>query len=119
MRISDWSSDVCSSDLARFGRADRCDLVPRHLAAINLDRHRIEQRGVRAPGTQARQIALQRFDRAVHTAFAVGLVIFRPLSFLSYSSQASPPTVATPRSDQRLVGKEFVSSVRFLWSAEK
>src|SRR3546814_10285345 len=38
MRISDWSSDVCSSDLAEFGRPHRDDLaVPHHLV-----RHRIE-----------------------------------------------------------------------------
>src|SRR3546814_20569106 len=41
MRISDWSSDVCSSDLARAGTGDHCDLAEQschaNLPAISRD----------------------------------------------------------------------------------
>ena len=53
------------------------------MAAVDLDRHRIEQRRIGAAGAQPRKVVLQRFDRAVHAALQVGLVIFRHLSFLS------------------------------------
>src|SRR3546814_1369888 len=33
MRISDWSSDVCSSDLRRLGSGRNREIVGRHLAA--------------------------------------------------------------------------------------
>jgi hypothetical protein len=45
-------------------------------AAIDLDRDRIEQGHIGAPGAQAGQIALQRFHRAFHAAFDIGLVIY-------------------------------------------
>src|SRR3546814_6292173 len=40
MRISDWSSDVCSSDLiARFARLERADLMPEPKRPRALARH--------------------------------------------------------------------------------
>ena len=60
---------------ARLGRRDGRDLVERHVRAVDLDRHRIEQRGRGAAGAQAAEIVLQRLDRAVHAALEIGLVI--------------------------------------------
>jgi len=45
------------------------------VAAINLDRDRIEEAGRGATSAQALQIVLQRLHRAVHAAFEIGLVI--------------------------------------------
>ena len=62
-------------DHARLGHGDRRDLIQRHVCAIDLDGHGIEQRGRGATGAQASEIALQRFDRALHPALQIGLVI--------------------------------------------
>src|SRR3546814_14087961 len=47
MRISDWSSDVCSSDLNHAGRAELADLVAgqRLPVALVLGRHVAADRG--------------------------------------------------------------------------
>src|SRR3546814_2719758 len=66
MRISDWSSDVCSSDLRQARRALR---LP---AGILLGRHRLDGQG--------------------------------------------PDFGAEPRSEERRVGKECVSTCRSRWS---
>ena len=47
------------------------------MRAIGLDLHRVEQRGRGAAGAQPGEIVLQRFDRAVHAALDVGLVVLR------------------------------------------
>src|SRR3546814_1324015 len=41
MRISDWSSDVCSSDLARSGAVTRDDLGERHMAEARAPARRV------------------------------------------------------------------------------
>src|SRR3546814_7590147 len=67
MRISDWSSDVCSSDLARRrsgdGRADRSQLPPRGPAdqASDLRRPRIEPR--RRVACRGRRLGAARHRR--------------------------------------------------------
>src|SRR3546814_3402149 len=88
MRISDWSSDVCSSDLlldrlyvcvgpdldgqqARLWHADRCHLVHRHRGAVAVHVQVLEQSRRGPPRPEARELPLQRIDRAVHAAFDV------------------------------------------------
>src|SRR3546814_5486890 len=61
MRISDWSSDVCSSDLA----------ILRHQSCFELRRQRRLGRVGRA-GSLARFVHLQRMDRRF-SSFAPGL----------------------------------------------
>src|SRR3546814_803916 len=68
MRISDWSSDVCSSDLprraARHGpgarRLQECERFPRprqlHLRLIDADARRAQSPGLRQGGAAARWI---------------------------------------------------------------
>src|SRR5690606_17612899 len=90
-----------------------------HVRAVDLDRDRIEERSMRAARTQAPQIVLQRFDRAVPAAFGTGRVIFRRFSFLSSAlPAASPPTVSTPspaRTRARLPGSRMLNTTIGIW----
>src|SRR3546814_7705162 len=56
MRISDWSSDVCSSDLARFlagpGGAGDVQMRPLHLAGETMQEHRADGRAGFARATR-------------------------------------------------------------------
>src|SRR3546814_18379411 len=98
MRISDWSSDVCSSDLGvcrergRPGRPDRQGLrhadvgVPGDLCIAADDLGRVA--AVAAAGGHRRGIALKNED----------------------------PVISSARSEERRVGKECVSTCRSRWS---
>src|SRR3546814_18961069 len=95
MRISDWSSDVCSSDLV-------------HLA---LARRRLRCAGT-CPGSET---ACQRTKRLTvperrHTPPPghPGLAARR--------SMVQPPHRQRDRSEERRVGKEWVSTCRSRWS---
>src|SRR3546814_13119632 len=98
MRISDWSSDVCSSDL------DTAVLVE---AAGNQglgDLHRfLPQLRVRPARYAVRRVHDQRF--------AVG-VARRYISQITGDRQRA----AAGRSEERRVGKECVSTCRSRWS---
>src|SRR3989454_11411527 len=79
----DWSSDVCSSDLF-FDRLEeplvprldgqelrlRCrharDLIERHLAAVGVHAHQVQQRRRRLARAHGRELALHRFHSLVH-----------------------------------------------------
>src|SRR3546814_1056839 len=90
MRISDWSSDVCSSDLRH-----------RLLDAINIA---LEST---APDARARMIQLEvKHAAAQQVGFGVPGEIARALIPLS-------------RSEERRVGKECVRTVRSRWSPEQ
>src|SRR3546814_13741337 len=100
MRISDWSSDVCSSDLAlRFGPA----LRPARLAIVLL--------------LCLSNAAIEIIDAFV--IFAVGQGV-RPARLVSQLEQLmtklARPILRTSRSEERRVGKECVSTGRFRWS---
>src|SRR3546814_14159119 len=102
MRISDWSSDVCSSDLA--------DLV----AGI-----------ARVSGTYAGS-ALRNasYDKQVATENAVRnfkIIVIRYLmdrkkSLAQYLAVAHQIVIVAWRSEERRVGKECVSTCRSRWS---
>src|SRR3546814_10972849 len=94
MRISDWSSDVCSSDLVATARAvvhdgGVTDDVIDPIAAVQLV--------VTAAGF------LEHGGEDV----AVDAVV---------SLQTGDPVVAAARSEERRVGKECVSTCRSRWS---
>src|SRR3546814_17572670 len=107
MRISDWSSDVCSSDLGPYRRrpismaaarmSDLGDAVYRERAAAQAER-----------GGAARQGEAYR-----------GAAV-RPLRRRTVQHRADHADAFNPRTDcrseERRVGKECVSTCRYRWS---
>src|SRR3546814_10569067 len=90
MRISDWSSDVCSSDLD------------------------LEQAGWDVPKS-ARKAALDGLDPELRTALELAATRIR-----AYHDKQKPAdreeTDDAGRSEERRVGKECVSTFRSRWS---
>src|SRR3546814_18468433 len=93
MRISDWSSDVCSSDL---------DLVAEHAAG-----HRADDRAQRAAAAAVLQIHLLDF---LHHAAGVAA------NRLVAVSRRLASVVAAVRSEELRVGKACVRTCRSRWS---
>src|SRR3546814_18052851 len=100
MRISDWSSDVCSSDLALAG----------------------EQTGVQAAaGGHARAVAIaaeRRADRTDESDLAgavVEAVARGHLAAVVGVERVQRPACVDARSEERRVGKEGVSTGRTRW----
>src|SRR3546814_19395408 len=92
MRIGDWSSDVCSSDLVG-GRDAHAD------------------RPVGGPGVARRLERLEREADAVLEAAAIGV---RPA--VRHGAQELVEEIAMCISEERRVGKGCVSTCRFRWS---
>src|SRR3546814_2910955 len=89
MRISDWSSDVCSSDLIADGQARTDDLLVQAAAAE-----------IRVRGRAG--LVAQDYDQMVDVRPKAGSVF--------------PAVGALARSEERRVGKECVSTCRSRWS---
>src|SRR3546814_13345771 len=87
MRISDWSSDVCSSDLERWAREGIDEIGTAHASM-----------GVGGGRSRAFRDARHRY---------------RPRPRLRADPRASR---FDPRSDERRVGKECVSQCKYRWS---
>src|SRR3546814_11014028 len=109
MRISDWSSDVCSSDLVVHFLARRrefgADAVD-HLAVIAA----IRAEGVEIDPAIA-DLAVKQAGIARANAEAPGGTIF-PIDIAGESLGDA----ALDRSEERRVGKECVSTCRSRWS---
>src|SRR3546814_12389107 len=97
MRISDWSSDVCSSDLHMRFRAAIAGAIRRQQRAINLQFRAIQVAGECLPFAR-RAMNEQNARRARAIEFGV------------------LQRVAGDRSEERRVGKECVSTCRSRWS---
>src|SRR3546814_13443977 len=98
MRISDWSSDVCSSDLEILARVELAGGV--------------DERGD-APRPPPRQPPC-----GVHVEIAAAAMA-RCARLPDQQQQrvhALPIPVAGKRSEERRVGKECVSTLRYRWS---
>src|SRR3546814_12199530 len=98
MRISDWSSDVCSSDL----------LIAK--AAASTTRIRLRT-----------NTGFSEYDRnqlLMHEAFVHTLTGLngREQPWLKSMARGAPRTTATQRSEERRVGQECVSTCRSRWS---
>src|SRR3546814_15046356 len=89
MRISDWSSDVCSSDLLAVRRID--------VAALDIEAVEAQQRRYLAAGFA--------FDQDDDSLVGVAVDVGVPL-FLANDE----------RSEERRVGKECVCKCRSRWS---
>src|SRR3546814_12424106 len=91
MRISDWSSDVCSSDL----------LINRALASLGL----IDE-----------PLPLLYNDFAIVTGLVYGYLPFMILALYSSISRLKPEIREASRSEERRVGNECVRTCRSRWS---
>src|SRR3546814_13515360 len=104
MRISDWSSDVCSSDLPKSTRRcspERQSKYPReegdHAMTIAIDRHCLSpKRGLLCSRANALRVAGRIFD---HSQTKVSIL-----------------RTIDPRSEELRVGKECGSTFRSRWS---
>src|SRR3546814_12643083 len=97
MRISDWSSDVCSSDL-------RLDRQSHGVSALSADLHRHHPRvpgGRLLPRLSAPETDLRR-GRSLRPARA--------------KPRHQDETLGCDRSEERRVGKEGVRTCRSRWS---
>src|SRR3546814_17825574 len=104
MRISDWSSDVCSSDLIAFTTTVSGQTVAR-LPAILVVRDSSNNTKVTVDNTGAMNIwggTLSLGTSSQAGAFSI--------------SDGSSNTVTLQSSEERRVGKECVSKVRSRWS---
>src|SRR3546814_11933366 len=109
MRISDWSSDVCSSDLVDrdCGSARRCELpevsgpVPRRQCFERVWCHQLRARHPRGPGDGKHQSSAQLHSVTERQILAGG----------GASRYHQPGN----RSEERRVGKDCVSTCRSRW----
>src|SRR3546814_12840862 len=94
MRISDWSSDVCSSDLPRIAR-----IGGQHLALVD----QIQDREAAGDLDRAGNLPDLHLLRSLRERGGqrIGL---------------APAEIAADRSEERRVGKECVSTCRSRWS---
>src|SRR3546814_16185122 len=119
MRISDWSSDVCSSDLLGPGDTASLDQRLRGLGAVAAktgiglpllafgDAHLLAQRGDLARVHQARMIVLVAGEGEALSLDRVGDEEGRHIVLGG---------VERLRSEERRAGKECVSTCRSRWS---
>src|SRR3546814_14647556 len=96
MRISDWSSDVCSSDLIIVIAAEESDAKARYI-------HRPPLRSESAEGQERRW----RKGKPLPLPIAKGVLSWR--NCLCALKRCW-------RSDERRVGKECVSTCRYRWA---
>src|SRR3546814_19212489 len=107
MRISDWSSDVCSSDLLSF--------TWRPCAFYSAARFR----GTETDATDRRQISASGATIDTHDDFqnhAGGIGDQRPFGLRNEHSAIRCGPRHASRSEERRVGKECVSTCRSRWS---
>src|SRR3546814_14955804 len=102
MRISDWSSDVCSSDLVKVAQS-----AAPYRAAGDRKQPRVLAFGASTGGIHAFNIIL----RGLPESFRLPILVTQPLP------QSFIPVFARPieRSEERRVGKECVSTFRSRW----
>src|SRR3546814_12748787 len=106
MRISDWSSDVCSSDLRKLKYQTASDIDS--TSALVAPIYQAEQ------DTQFSQ-ELQLSGKHDRLNWLVGLFYFREKD----NGQLAIPFDNFARSEERRVGRESVSTCRSSWSPDQ
>src|SRR3546814_11212323 len=119
MRISDWSSDVCSSDLSYFPLSlwSWQDAVK----AVFLDRVNIVSQYetvVRSPSFEMRLPSVIALKEYVHQSRSPALTRFNVFLRDRFSCQYCGFRLAAPRSEERRLGKEWVRTCRFVVSVD-
>src|SRR3546814_18597532 len=110
MRISDWSSDVCSSDLQfgwlpASGRGQTVEVLDLHLSIFTAD-------GWRHIILPAITLGLSKCALIIRLARATT----REVMLMDYVKFARAKGLREKRSEERRVGKECVSTCRSRWS---
>src|SRR3546814_19915103 len=109
MRISDWSSDVCSSDLVRVAvEVHVCVQEPARWMRVRVGTlGQLEVHPIRAHA-----------ERETHTQGKVSTADLRvtPLWLLHTCTPSPSQLLWANRSEERRVGKECVSTCRYRWS---
>src|SRR3546814_10998051 len=119
MRISDWSSDVCSSDLPdlflfRTAHGERWLCVQGQDIISRLhERHRID--GFAIDTNFIMKVAARRATSRTHQAddLPASYALVRLHNQLGHMTIAGRNAVAMIRSEERRVGKECVSKCRY------
>src|SRR3546814_15594694 len=109
MRISDWSSDVCSSDL--FGEADLRLAGAAHLLEGQADMVEVELRQLVEP-----VLMLARVECEAHHQRVVIRRDAQPVLREHADVIFEVVPDLQPRSEERRVGKEGVRTCRYRWS---
>src|SRR3546814_19655077 len=125
MRISDWSSDVCSSDLAGFLRIPNGD-NPLDASAVHPEAYPVVKRILEKIKTEANQImgqpgALKGVSPSEFTDERFGLPTVKDIfQEIEKPGRDPRPEFKTAqlkeRSEERRVGKACVSTCRSRWS---
>src|SRR3546814_17549758 len=102
MRISDWSSDVCSSDLVDR-RIAQADLVGEAVGRLHREARAVQR-------LVQRDIAGGDGARRGMADFLVEAEVLEEIARIGLGRHAAPS------SDERRVGKECVSTCRSRWS---
>src|SRR3546814_19075308 len=108
MRISDWRSDVCSSDLARDRLRQQAPLEKLDTTLPVRSARRLPpsfQAAELAKGSPT-GVAISSIKRLGHTPLSIARVVSRTLL----------PQTLCQRSEERRVGKECVSTCSSRWS---
>src|SRR3546814_21198255 len=108
MRISDWSSDVCSSDLSkRAGLEKDTDTLLRIAAVANKAQRRMTQKEehVLDPASAVARVPLKLTKRFTEKLNHDGSV-----------ERSESQEISVTRSEERRVGKECVSTCGSRWS---
>src|SRR3546814_14974106 len=104
MRISDWSSDVCSSDLIAASEAGWSRDIWREMAELGLLAAAIPaEAGGFAEGIEEALVVMEEFGRRL---------VVEPFS----EAAIVAGTLIAERTEERRVGRECVSTCRYRWS---
>src|SRR3546814_17955652 len=114
MRISDWSSDVCSSDLLAEGPGP---VTPRARARVRKLRSSADE----APNILLRSVRVMDVAVAVDTfkRFGLGEMMFAHITRNHAPRPFRSDNVEAKRSEERRVGKEGVCTCRSWWSPRR
>src|SRR3546814_19243475 len=116
MRISDWSSDVCSSDL--LDAAEHCVAEKRTVLTRDV-RNALRARGQDPTLPEMRRVRLLEMADAMDM-FCQGTdgEMFDRDGTPWPEADITLVDLATYRSEERRVGKEWVSTCRYRWSTK-
>src|SRR3546814_16541127 len=115
MRISDWSSDVCSSDLRAFRMAPGLVGDGRDMGTVVFPDAPLKIFLVADVQARAERRCKPLKEKGI-SANLLGLLQDMSSSDARDRSRAHATRVSTPgRSEQRMFGKEEVSECRFRW----